>query len=306
MTKFFVIVALLALSFHLVLTSDTSGNNNDDDLDNDEFFDANDSFQREREVGEKLRRRKINFEKITQEIEVESQLSLNPSNSEETAKLDNRTIVFSDYCITSRDLIMYELKRLKDHFVGAIFKMFFRSAEKLGIETLNTTVVASQKLVQQVVNPEAKIDKEKPNINDEQVDRIIVEGQVKIQENKGQPLIKSLFQAFLHVLKAIGSKIARHIESKLREIKRSLRGMPIMGVLRATCIMIKRYQSQFNAEFMKVRSELAEQEIEYADIQQSDVQCLTVKRINNLSRLCSAADATQHPIFQAIAGSFKG
>lgn len=224
------------------------------------------------------------------ELEEDSQSSINPTDSEELAGLEGKNQIFTDFCLSSRDYIRDDLKRGTNNLAANVFTLFFRSAEQMGLEALNTQSEASERLSEQLRNPETPVS---------ETDDIVEAGRRNIQE-AGNNVPKSLFQAITSALAATGTSIAQNVRAKIMEVRQRLGMDKAIGALADTCSKVAEYEEELRSRFAAQLQTIAERDPTMANTRLDQVQCLTSKRILKIEGLCKFARIAQGPLMKIL------
>lgn len=224
--------------------------------------------------------------------ELESSAGFNPTNDDETSALDDRTRIFSDYCLTSRDLVIGDIRTKSNSFASKAFSVLFNSAENIGLEAVNIQRDATQKLADQIRDPSGKIADYDHN---DEIANIIADGQKSIQEDPSQP--KSIFTGIATVLSATKNAVTSRVLSKFDEFKSILDLGSFTTGIKEACERVANYELQIQSLFEQTKSELGESA---ASITIEQVPCVTSRRIIRLDGLCKFAFAAYNPLIKVI------
>lgn len=228
------------------------------------------------------------------DVELESQSAAAPTDAEETANLQGDSVIFSDFCIRTRDHVLTDIKSTANSGAARLFTLLFNTAQEIGSEALATQIKATTLLGNQIQKPETRVEGEYTG----EADNIIAEGQLKIQQDPGQP--KSFFQAFVSVIKATGTAIARAVAARMESIS-SLNGLDMTAAaLENACDRFTEYQQEFAKTFEETKSELAASNPKLASLTLGQVNCVTSRRVLRIEGICKFARVAKGPVMSML------
>lgn len=223
-------------------------------------------------------------------LEEDSQSALNPTDSEEVANLMGKHQIFSDFCLQTRDYVREDVKRTSNNKAADVFTLFFRSAEDLGVESLNTQKDATERLSEQLRNPETQVS----DAND-----AVEEGRRRIQDS-GDNVPKSFFQAMTSALTATGTTVAQGVKARLMAIRSKIGPDSAISILTETCSKVEQYEEEMRSRFAKEIETVASKDPSMANVQLDQVECLTSKRILKIEGLCRFARIAKQPLMKIM------
>lgn len=228
------------------------------------------------------------------ELDVESQLALNPSAEDETAGLEGPYQIFADFCINSRDYIIGDIKKNTNGLASNFFGVFFSTATNLGLEAVNVQRDAAEKLGEQIRNPDAAIGDYN---HDDEIASIIAEGQKSIQDEQSQP--RTLFQGFISTLAATKNAITSNVVGQLNNLKDKWGVATVISSLKTFCDRADQYDTQLQSQFEQYVAALSDPAMKSAKLE--NVNCLTARRVIRVDGLCKLANAAKNPLLKAFA-----
>lgn len=232
-----------------------------------------------------------------EDIESESQSPAAPTDAEEVANLSGDSVVFSDFCLRTRDHVLGDIKSNTNSMVANLFTMLFNSAQELGQEALEAQRKATDKLSNQLGNPDAPV--ENNEYSDDEVDQVIYHGQKRIQNNLVQP--KSFIQAIISNLQATGTALARGAANRIKAIQ-SIQGLgAAVSAVGQICNSFDAYTVLFQNELEELRQQLAQSNPELAKYNLNQVDCVTTKRVLRLGGLCQLSKVAREPLMNLLA-----
>lgn len=225
--------------------------------------------------------------------ELESSAGFNPTNDDETSALDDNTRIFSDYCISSRDIVVGDIRTKSNTFASKALSMLFNSAENIGLEAVNVQRDATEKLAEQIRDPSGKIA---DYDHDDEVASIVAEGQKSIQENPS----RSIFAGIASVLAATKNVISSRVLSKFEEFKGLLKIDQFSSGIKEACNRVSGYELEIQNLFEQTKAALVESNPAVSKITIEQVPCVTARRIIRLDGVCKFAMAAYNPLIKAI------
>lgn len=235
------------------------------------------------------------------DLELESQAAAAPTDSEEVENLSGETVVFSDFCLRTRDHVLGDIKRTSNSAAANLFTLLFNSAQEVVTEALETQQKATDKLGNQMLHPDAEIVKHN---DDDTIDKIITDGQERIQNDQGQ--LKISLNAFMSAIKATGTAVAIGIANKIKALK-NIQGLTAASaIVEGACDKFADYQVQFNRDFEETKIQLVSSNPRLANIQLNQVNCVTSKRIMRMEGLCKVAKVARGPLMNLLATTNNG
>lgn len=221
----------------------------------------------------------------------ETQLSLTPSNEEETAALFGDATMFADYCIKSRDYVLGDIKHQTNSLAGTVFTMFFKNAEQIGQNALEAERLATERLGNQIRNPDAAIE---PAREGDSAYEMIVDGQHKIQAEQVQP--KTFFQAVVSTVGATVNAASSSVVSALNNLKSSFGLDRVVGALGSVCDQVAHYEEQNRQAYQEFASKLASKDATLAATPFERVPCLTARRVSRMDGICKFSTVVKDPV----------
>lgn len=230
------------------------------------------------------------------DVELESQAAP-PTDAEETAGLQGETLVFSDFCLHTRDHVVGDIKTTTNTAASNLFNILFNSAQELGSEAMEAQRRATGVLGNQILNPDAPIQ----DASGDEVDTVIANGQRNIQENQRQP--RSFIQAFISVIQATGTAIARGVANRIK-ILENINGLETAAAaVGGACDRFTEYQYEFEREFAATKKQLAEHNPSLEKLTLGQINCLTTKRVLRLEAICKLAKVAKGPLMNLLSAS---
>lgn len=228
-------------------------------------------------------------------FEEDSQLALAPNDDEELSSLSDKHQIFSDFCLATRDYILSDLKKNTNSMAANGFALFFKSAETMGVEALNVQRQATDRLSDQIRNPQTAIDSSNAS---NRVDQLITQGQESIQQSPN--LLRSLIPAIRSNVAATGSSLAQNVMTKLNELRSVFGLMQIVGALSEACNKVSEYEEEIRRRFKETKDEISSRDASMANAELESVNCLTSKRIIRVEGLCKFARLAQNPLMRML------
>lgn len=223
-------------------------------------------------------------------FEEDSQLALAPSDNEEVSFLTGKEQIFSDFCLATRDYVLGDLKKTSNEMAANGFALFFKSAETMGLEAIDTQRKASETFTEQIRNPEKPVEG-----SDNQ---IIQEGQERIQQTRSIP--RGVVEAIGSTLAATGSSLAQNVLNKLNQLKSVFGLMQIVGALSEACNKVSEYEEEIRRQFADTKEQVVSRDSSLGSFQVENVNCLTSKRILRVEGLCKFARIAQGPLLKML------
>lgn len=228
-----------------------------------------------------------------EEVELESQAAA-PTDAEETANLKGDAVVFSDFCLRTRDHVLGDIKTTTNSVAANLFTTLFNSAQELGTEAMEAQKKATDRLGNQILNPEAQVE----NSADNEVDGVIAEGQRKIKQDPRQP--RAFINAFISAIQATGTAIARGVANRIKNLE-NISGLDTaVAAVGSVCDRFTQYNLEFLRDFQETKAELAAENPKLASLSLGAVDCVTSKRVIRLEALCKLAKVARGPLMSLI------
>lgn len=225
------------------------------------------------------------------ELEEDSQSALQPTDSEELAGLADKQQIFSDFCLRSRDYVVDDMKRTTNNLAAGVFSLFFRSAEELGLESLEAQKDATERLAGQLRNPSQELP-EGAAEND------VVENGKRAIANQSTPV--GFFQAITSTLAAIRNTVASGLTTRIQNMRKNFGMAKAAGALVESCSKVAQYEEELRSRFAQEIESIAAKDPSMANMQLDQVECLTSRRILKIEGLCKFARIARGPLMKIL------
>lgn len=220
---------------------------------------------------------------ITPFDDVESQMSIYPDNAEETSALDGSKRLFTDFCITTRDNVMGDIRRTTKNIASSVFSLFFKSFEHLGLGSAQDQKADEENPTAEATEIEKNVDSSQP----------ATEAGVP-QQNKP----RSIYRSVIGALSATKDAVTNSVVQSLSSIKTQL-GLKTVGVaLRRACDKVSQFQTQMNEQFEETKKDIGAADL--ATLKIADLQCVTTGRVMKMDNFCRMVMAAQEPVLRVL------
>lgn len=214
-----------------------------------------------------------------------SQAAIIPTDSEEVSQLKEKHIIFSDFCIRSRDMVIGDIKRTTNELSSNIFILFFKSAEDVGLEVMSDVKAFATKMTQDLkVAPKAE--------------EIISAEQKAILESPDKP--KSIFDAVSKTIAHFGNSMSTKIVKRLDAVKSAFGLGEVANALIKSCGKINEYNENLVKLFEETRNEITQLDKALGEAKLETVDCVTSKRLMKIYGLCKIVRVAQNPLIKML------
>lgn len=226
--------------------------------------------------------------------DTESQAALQTTDAEEIANLPEDQMAFADYCKSSRDYVLSEIRMSANSLSSKVFAMFFNSAEALGQEAGATLDKANSRLSEQLRNPSAEI----APASDE-TEQILADAQARIAAGESQP--GALLTGFKAAVGAVSQNVAKFVQNKIESIKQFATVDQVVKALVEACSAVTEYEAAISSQFTEAKSAL--QGVD--NVTFDNVKCVTARRISRIEGLCRLSKVASPVVPKLFSGLRK-
>jgi hypothetical protein len=224
--------------------------------------------------------------------EVVSQFSLVTNDEDETTELRKNNLgVFADFCKSSRDHVLTDLKHKSNNQASQTFTDFFSIVKDIAKKSLEAQDAASERLAVQLANPSAEV-----NGDDE-----VAEYQRKVAQSK-QPA--GLYQAVVGVASSVSQTFVHYAKEKINEMKaNAFNGGLYKEAAKTACDYARQYEEDMAKQFAEYKKENLEGQRAYEQITFEEVPCTTAGRIRKLNLFCQLFEQSGNTLFRLLGRS---
>lgn len=222
-----------------------------------------------------------------------SELSFVTNDKEETEQLPENLRVFEDFCLSSRDYVLTDVKSSTNKVTSNVFNMFFNSAEELGQEAISVTKEATEKLGAQLAKPDSEV----ATPSDNEIEQIIANGQSAIQ---GQNQAQSLITAFKAVFSATSAKVGGMINQRIENLKKLATVDQLGSSFVQSCDMVKKYEDTIREQLVEYKAQALNNDEKYAELTLDQVPCATARNIIRIEGACKFVMAIRPNVMELM------
>lgn len=260
--------------------------------------------------------------------ELESQLALVPTDSDETAYLCGPQVLLSDFCVASRDQVMGSIKRSVDNLRGRVLRIFFGAFGEASLDpdsvreelskaggwaeqhdNAAAAAAANNNNLTHNHNHHATSQADTPGSNQHERAHNSAHSPEAVQERARATPRLALLDIIMLAVNAIKNSLGRAIRRQLATVSSRFGLSQLREAAVGTCKRIDQLKSSLEANFRCTIEELSGlKELKgssmLSDLEQmrlDDVKCITVRRLLNLAGVCDfGSRVVQHPLFAIL------
>lgn len=205
----------------------------------------------------------------------------------EIENLKGKNVLFSDFCLSSRDYFYNQVQQDTVSAASGAMKTGIKSFWEASLVQLK----ALEKLTAQLKNPSAPIE---GLDEDDSVDAVIASGMKKIQASDSY--LKSLVYVFSHAVAAYRTHLNKLALTSEADPKLSSDAVLAFASVEGACSKMLEYENEIKKQFAKAKEEIVAKEASLAEVELENVECFTSKRVLNMATVCRFVESAKAPI----------
>jgi len=230
------------------------------------------------------------------DYETVTQFSLTTADDEETEVVSAKGLgIFSDYCISTRDYILTDMRKKGAVMSSQGFSSFFQMAEDVASHALSVNEDATSRLSKQLADPSAEVDG----------DDSVAEAQREISE---QSQAMSLLTALKATLSTTMSAVQTVVEKKAKDIQSLVSFTNWIKLAESGCAQAELYEKELVSLFEKFKDEhLTNEELKsrFGGLNMDAIPCVTSSRIVRVNGICGFVHVSVEPLKKILAPYFN-
>lgn len=202
--------------------------------------------------------------------------------------------IFNDFCTSTRDYILDDIKTKTGQMSSQGFRSFFSMAEEVANHALSANQDATSKLGAQLANPSGAVDG----------DDDIAQAQRQIA-GESQPL--ALLTAVRGAMGATMSAVATVVEQKINAAKSLLNIAHWIKLAESGCDQAALYEEELKERFQAFQDSVRNSQNgeKYASLTMEAIPCVTSSRIVRANGICGFVKVSVEPTKKMLAPYFN-